>query len=111
MDAKGAPAFINIYKSNEEGKEDYRFNTNVMRKRIQAYKEAIKPCIVLLVQHIDDSVKRVMKIDEIKYKAAYDKNDLVTLLSLARFASTGQGADSIYGDLVKMSMIKVEGGD
>ncbi len=111
VDAKGDPAFFKVYKNNEEGKEDYKFDTNVMRKRIQAYKEAIKPCIVLLVQNIDDSVKRVMKIDETKYKTAYENNDLVTLLSLARFASTGQGADSIYGDLVKMSMIKVEGGD
>ncbi len=100
-----------VYSNDADGQEDYKFDASISRKRIQAYKEAIKPCIVILLQHIEDSLLRVMRIDKQRYDNAYENDDLVTLLSMARFASTGQGADSIYGDLVRMSTIKVENGD
>jgi len=99
------------YPNTDDGREDFKFDKGIMRKRIQAYKDALKPCIVTLLQHITDSLLRVMRMDKVKYQRAYDDNDLVGIYAMARFASTGQGADSIYSDLVRMSVIKVENGD
>jgi len=111
MDNHNVPSTEKVYKNTDEGKEDFKFDKNAMRKRIQAYKNDIKPCMVVLIQHVEDSLLRVMRIDKEKYTTIYDENDIVKLVALARFAATGQGADSIYGDLIKMSIIKVENGD
>jgi len=111
LDGHGVVAREKVFKNDEVGKEDFKFKMNTMRKRIQAYEDAITPCIVTLIQHIEDPLMRVMKLDKDKYTKAYDEDDIVTLYALARFASTGQGADSLYIDLVRMSTIKVENGD
>jgi len=111
LDGHGAIAMERVYRNNEEGKEDFKFRKSTMRKRIQAYEDAITPCIVTLIQHTEEQLLRIMKLDKQKYMTAYEEDDIVTLYALARFASTGQGADSLYIDLVRMSTIKVENGD
>ena len=98
---------VKVYSDDAIGIEECNLDRADLRKRKVFFATILPKAVSMTYSTIGSEIMDKMRID-IEYEEAYNKNDIIKLLEMARFASMGEGSSTIYQNMAMLMALKIK---
>ena len=95
------------YPDTADGRADCSEDLKMWTNRCSRYKDEKATMMGVLYKSVSDSILGDMKLND-KFEEMRMGADLLALHELAHYASTGQGAHSIYLDITRLAELRIK---